>query len=211
MQRLIISSPHYLLFQNFKISLSSSVSGFRGTSHPRPAPIMSSTTSRRPHRKTKTGCQSCKSRRIKVIYPPPFRPSPLTTNFSQCDEKKPVCLNCQKQSLCCEYIVLTQIRQVLSVATSPQQSNIGGGTTIPASELEYGADHGDHGGDLQLNLFHLELLHNYSISTALSVSNDPEICKRVCQLFSQFACWSNHDELLCLIIYTVDFFSNLRI
>jgi hypothetical protein len=41
---------------------------------------------RKPHKKTKTGCTSCKKRRIK------------------CDETKPICLRCQKRSLECIYL-----------------------------------------------------------------------------------------------------------
>lgn len=41
---------------------------------------------RKPHKKTKTGCTSCKRRRIK------------------CDETKPICLRCQKRNLECVYI-----------------------------------------------------------------------------------------------------------
>ncbi|KAE8150975.1 hypothetical protein BDV25DRAFT_153477 [Aspergillus avenaceus] len=41
---------------------------------------------RRPHRKTRTGCFSCKKRRIK------------------CDEQKPSCLNCLRRGYNCEYL-----------------------------------------------------------------------------------------------------------
>lgn len=47
---------------------------------------------RRPHKKTKTGCMSCKRRRIK------------------CDETKPTCLRCQKKNL--QYIYLSGPLQV---------------------------------------------------------------------------------------------------
>ncbi|PVH72303.1 hypothetical protein DL98DRAFT_74695 [Cadophora sp. DSE1049] len=54
----------------------------RASSHDNPR---SRTHTRRPHRKTKTGCLTCKKRKIK------------------CDESRPECDNCIKHTLGCEY------------------------------------------------------------------------------------------------------------
>lgn len=180
-----------LLFQDLLIS---SISVFRGTSPPHYVFNIPKTT---PENKNWLSILQTPSIKSNIPLPPPPKSNHLTTNTpNQCDEKKPVCWNCQKQSLCCEYIVLTQIRQVLPIADTPN-SNPGGGT--PFWGVDHGVEDGD-GGDLRLNLFHLELLHNYSTSTAFSVSNDPAICK----LLSIFLIWLIGYELLFSLMYVWD-------
>ncbi|KAJ5904273.1 hypothetical protein N7504_006656 [Penicillium tannophilum] len=76
------------------------------------------------HTKSRTGCQICRSRKIK------------------CDERHPSCLNCIKKGLRCDFIQTVE---------SPI-------TTSPHSET-----------------LKLELLHHFTISTALTLSPDPQI------------------------------------
>ncbi len=81
---------------------------------------------RKPHKKTKAGCLSCKQRKVKVRpklpVPPapqfrarlPIRAVPLTGNWAnaggygrvfvqQCDLTKPVCVRCRRNDRPCEY------------------------------------------------------------------------------------------------------------
>ncbi|APA08617.1 hypothetical protein sscle_04g033870 [Sclerotinia sclerotiorum 1980 UF-70] len=53
-------------------------------------------TIRRPHKKSRYGCKSCKARRLK------------------CDETKPTCANCTKSDIACEYLFLPFSKPSLS-------------------------------------------------------------------------------------------------
>ncbi|CAD6449403.1 0d7cdde0-28ae-462f-a86f-f7fb82b723fa [Sclerotinia trifoliorum] len=53
-------------------------------------------TTRRPHKKSRYGCKSCKTRRLK------------------CDETKPTCVNCTKNDIACEYLFLSFSKPALS-------------------------------------------------------------------------------------------------
>ncbi|KAJ8062928.1 hypothetical protein OCU04_008175 [Sclerotinia nivalis] len=55
-------------------------------------------TTRRPHKKSRYGCKSCKTRRLK------------------CDETKPTCANCSKSNIVCEYLFLPFNRPALSAS-----------------------------------------------------------------------------------------------
>ena len=51
----------------------------------RPSDDTKAYTTRKPHKKSKSGCAACKSKRVK------------------CDEKKPVCVRCQRSGAVCRY------------------------------------------------------------------------------------------------------------
>ncbi|KAI8624408.1 hypothetical protein F5Y19DRAFT_480694 [Xylariaceae sp. FL1651] len=85
----------------------------------------SSAASRRSHRKTRSGCRTCKTRKIK------------------CDEKKPACGNCIRHNVECGFLALAP--------RSPRP------TTGPG---------------LDLNRDHMELLHNFTISTYATLSEN---------------------------------------
>ncbi|KAI0110937.1 hypothetical protein GGR51DRAFT_510571 [Nemania sp. FL0031] len=82
---------------------------------------------RRAHRKSRLGCKTCKSRKIK------------------CDERKPACGNCIKHNVECDFAVPR-------VQALPASSSL-----------------------LDLNLDHLELLHNYTTSTYATLSESPAL------------------------------------
>ncbi|KAI0530207.1 hypothetical protein GGR58DRAFT_518654 [Xylaria digitata] len=83
---------------------------------------------RRSHHKSRLGCKTCKTRKIK------------------CDEQKPACGNCIRHHVDCDFVTT-------SAAQSPPLSR----------------------GYLDLNLEHLELLHNYTTSTYATLSENPAI------------------------------------
>ncbi|EPE25824.1 Zn2/Cys6 DNA-binding protein [Glarea lozoyensis ATCC 20868] len=60
---------------------------------------------RKPHRKTRTGCASCKKRRIK------------------CDEAKPTCLNCKKHNIACPFSISSSSLTSDSDSTQNPPSN----------------------------------------------------------------------------------------
>ncbi|KAH8819487.1 hypothetical protein F5884DRAFT_760673 [Xylogone sp. PMI_703] len=126
---------------------------------------MNTTGSRRPHRKTRTGCKTCKRRKVK------------------CDEQRPQCSNCIKHSVQCDYLL-----PPLSSLPGTPITNLSHGAHSPfvdtpqlaASELrDSTSPYDDMPGAgierraLNLNLADLELLHNYSTSTCYSLSSNP--------------------------------------
>ncbi|KAL1901312.1 hypothetical protein Cpir12675_000545 [Ceratocystis pirilliformis] len=106
--------------------------------------------SRRTHPKSRTGCRTCKIRKIK------------------CDEERPSCRNCIKHGVTCPYITPS------SSATTPSGTISAAASPIPASLL---LPHGLSGlhGDHDLNLVDLELLHNFTTSTYATLSSDPSV------------------------------------
>ncbi|KAF9875546.1 C6 zinc finger protein [Colletotrichum karsti] len=117
--------------------------------------VNASTTvvSRRSHPKSRTGCRTCKNRKIK------------------CDEHKPSCRNCIKHAVPCDFLQSQRHGSSSSVPRSP------GGTQTP------GPSNGTHGGipsfgggggldDLSLNLVDLELMHNFTTFAYTTLSTD---------------------------------------
>ncbi|KAL5612780.1 hypothetical protein BROUX41_004135 [Berkeleyomyces rouxiae] len=106
--------------------------------------------SRRTHPKSRTGCRTCKIRKIK------------------CDEERPSCRNCIKHGVNCPYTTPS------SSATTPSGTLSATASPIPIpSHLPHGLGslHGDH----ELNLVDLELLHNFTTSTYATLSSDPGV------------------------------------
>ncbi|OWO98716.1 hypothetical protein B2J93_5374 [Marssonina coronariae] len=125
---------------------------------PNQATVMKA-SARKTHRKTRTGCRTCKQRKIK------------------CDEQRPACHNCIKHSVQCDFLVSHAIgsgiglsHTVNSAHTSPHASgstpnydqNGRAGSVVGGSLISGG-----------LNLTDLELLHNYVTSTAFTIHTDP--------------------------------------
>ena len=65
----------------------------------------------RMHRKTRTGCAQCKRRRVKVSY---CSSQSAHANSIQCDERKPSCANCDRNSLPCSLEFLTPMNSFLA-------------------------------------------------------------------------------------------------
>ncbi|KAF8857555.1 hypothetical protein BDZ45DRAFT_674606 [Acephala macrosclerotiorum] len=114
-------------------------------------------SARKTHRKTRTGCRTCKSRKIK------------------CDEQRPSCHNCIKHSVQCDFLVTASNGSVgnLSVADTPanHSPHISGG--LPQYDQNGDSSMLGEGPLPTLNLIDLELLHNYVTSTAFTLHTDP--------------------------------------
>ncbi|PMD38880.1 hypothetical protein L207DRAFT_513366 [Hyaloscypha variabilis F] len=116
-------------------------------------------SARKTHRKTRTGCRTCKSRKIK------------------CDEQRPSCHNCIKHSVVCDFVShsvggTSRSGRGSQIPTSPQNGSIGGGPTPDFSSDTPMSLH-DVQSTQGLNLLDLELLHNYITSTANTLHTDP--------------------------------------
>ncbi|EXF76623.1 hypothetical protein CFIO01_12700 [Colletotrichum fioriniae PJ7] len=117
--------------------------------------------SRRSHPKSRTGCRTCKNRKIK------------------CDEHKPSCRNCIKHAVPCDFLQ-SQRHSSSSAPRSPGSiptpggpvngDGIGGGAGV-------GLSLGNGGGidDLSLNLIDLELMHNFTTFAFNTLSTDPVV------------------------------------
>ncbi|KAM3086482.1 hypothetical protein ACMFMG_000613 [Clarireedia jacksonii] len=116
-------------------------------------------SSRKPHRKVRTGCRVCKTRKIK------------------CDENKPSCNNCIRHSVPCDIMTTT----TAGTPMSPAASGVGPGTPLntlsPMNESPLSA----HQSPLpslhsiqprSLYLVDMELMHHYATSTCYSMSSN---------------------------------------
>ncbi|TVY73294.1 Sterol uptake control protein [Lachnellula suecica] len=116
---------------------------------------------RRSHRKVRTGCRTCKRRKIK------------------CDEGRPSCWNCIKHSVTCDFLPSssssggTPKSQGYATTPSPQTNpsfvRETGVWAAPGIGLPYGSESGELP---ELNIHDLELLHHFTVSTALSMTAD---------------------------------------
>ncbi|KAK3689699.1 hypothetical protein B0T22DRAFT_177160 [Podospora appendiculata] len=111
---------------------------------------------RRGHRKSRTGCQTCKSRKIK------------------CDERHPACLNCIAHGAECPF--LHQPRENLK--TSSKKSPISSKPATPGPDrnpsIPLLCASSDSGSDI-LPLLELELLHNFTIHTYSTLTADEHV------------------------------------
>ncbi|KAF7938962.1 uncharacterized protein EAE98_001299 [Botrytis deweyae] len=112
----------------------------------RPDKMFSS--SRRSHRKTRTGCNNCKRRKIK------------------CGEGKPSCLNCIKHSVQCDY---SKADAATSAKNTPLSSP-GSSTSVSAPNNVLGRT--VEGQDPYLNLMDLEVFNNFCVSTSNSLNSN---------------------------------------
>ncbi|OCL06575.1 hypothetical protein AOQ84DRAFT_343111 [Glonium stellatum] len=116
-------------------------------------------TSRRSHRKTRTGCNNCKRRKIK------------------CGEERPACTNCTRHSIQCDFVGTPSATTSASPGNlqTPDTDHPDSTPSVPAN----GATQGElpnylvNGNALSLNLVHLELLHNFTTSTSFTLSQNP--------------------------------------
>ncbi|CAG8976332.1 hypothetical protein HYALB_00005739 [Hymenoscyphus albidus] len=111
--------------------------------------------SRKPHRKTRTGCSTCKRRKIK------------------CDEQRPACTNCRKHSVQCDYLLLTTSTGGSPTSTPPIPAQ--SGTSLLPLAIGPLRQSPLPQNPLPLNLRDLELLHHYTTSTCLTLSSDPSL------------------------------------
>ncbi|KAF7911214.1 uncharacterized protein EAF01_002722 [Botrytis porri] len=110
-------------------------------------------SSRRSHRKTRTGCNNCKRRKIK------------------CGEGKPSCLNCIKHSVQCDY---SKAEAATSAKNTPLSSH-GSSTSVSAPNNVLGRT--VEGQDPYLNLVDLEVFNNFCVSTSNSLNSNPVVRK----------------------------------
>ncbi|KAI9738718.1 MAG: hypothetical protein M1834_008223 [Cirrosporium novae-zelandiae] len=125
--------------------------------------------SRRSHRKSRLGCDNCKSRRIK------------------CDESRPACGNCIKHSIHCDFTSALQatgsasltsfrpsVRFIPSVYQTRYASAVSstGGRTSSSKDFPIGTSLGDQ-SSFGLPVADLKLLHHYSTSTSHTFGNNP--------------------------------------
>ncbi|APA09404.1 hypothetical protein sscle_05g041740 [Sclerotinia sclerotiorum 1980 UF-70] len=113
-------------------------------------PDMMFSSSRRSHRKTRTGCNNCKRRKIK------------------CGEGKPSCLNCLKHSIPCDY---SRANAAAAAKKTPSASpGSSASASVPSDSLSRTAE----GHDLCLNLLDLEIFNHFCKSTSISINSSPE-------------------------------------
>ncbi|KAI4744479.1 hypothetical protein E4T50_05163 [Aureobasidium sp. EXF-12298] len=98
-------------------------------------------SSRRFHRKSRSGCVHCKKRHIKPSV--------------KCDEGRPNCANCQRAGVVCTY-------DQLKVPTSPAHTESASPAGSTASTLVYEQCP-------TFDMLDLSLMHHYSISTSLGL------------------------------------------
>ncbi|KAJ5273552.1 hypothetical protein N7478_008677 [Penicillium angulare] len=127
---------------------------------------MKRSTARRPHTKSRNGCQRCKARKVK------------------CDETRPHCQNCTKHAIDCYYsekAIGTAARSPLSAPPSATSSvefvqsdelpSIGQGTSDPAGPG--GSSVPGQNTDMAIGIAEMELLHHYSTSTCYTITRLP--------------------------------------
>ncbi|KAK3314091.1 hypothetical protein B0H66DRAFT_567739 [Apodospora peruviana] len=140
---------------------------------------------RRPNKKSRTGCTTCKARKIK------------------CDERHPACLNCISHGVKCPFMSIkkaalargssatntptpgnqpivsspsTEHQQPPLSATVPWQTSTA--PTEPAPTPREQHRHDDHSETLHssLPILELELLHNFTVSTYSTLAADADVC-----------------------------------
>ncbi|KAF7910798.1 uncharacterized protein EAF01_002307 [Botrytis porri] len=126
--------------------------------------------SRKPHRKVRTGCRVCKTRKIK------------------CDENKPSCNNCIRHSVQCDIMVTSAAVTPAASVPSPSPSYSGAGT--PMNTFSPMSTTGPSVSTYQMplpsistlnsqapnfTLLDMELLHHYTSSTSMTLASSPSI------------------------------------
>ncbi|KAI0142675.1 hypothetical protein GGR57DRAFT_393812 [Xylariaceae sp. FL1272] len=115
------------------------------------------TGSRRPHIKSRSGCRTCKKRKVK------------------CGEERPSCRNCSKRGVLCDLLERSSAADdlahrrpvVLTPALTPSSD-------YTARSLSTAHSRDDGGiGVRSFTMLDLELLHHYCSSTCLTLSTDP--------------------------------------
>ncbi|OLN87863.1 hypothetical protein CCHL11_00141 [Colletotrichum chlorophyti] len=106
---------------------------------------------KRPHKKSRSGCTPCKTRRVKSIRP--VSPTVCNAHFNgQCDERTPQCTRCIRQGSQCD-LLSSHRQQVAAPRLYPSP------IAVDTS--------------LDLNMLDLELIHHWTISTYDSLTSSP--------------------------------------
>jgi hypothetical protein len=134
---------------------------------------------RRPHEKSRTGCMTCKRKKIKVSecldsIRPGRQLISLTQSAFKCDELKPSCQYCTLRSMKCTYLTPKSSSPNGHINPSPEiptpliktPSTSGSSRTLSTGYPTVGA---------QWSIHDLELLHFYTISTSQTFSNFPDM------------------------------------
>ncbi|KAF2661145.1 hypothetical protein K491DRAFT_587689 [Lophiostoma macrostomum CBS 122681] len=113
---------------------------------------------RRPHVKSRSGCQNCKKRKVK------------------CGEERPSCRNCSRRGDLCDLsdeTIVPNALEVPSTVASTASALSGSHTPQVLSRAPSFVDDGNGMG--ALTVLDLELLHHYTTSTCPTLSSDPII------------------------------------
>ncbi|KAK0197506.1 hypothetical protein F5146DRAFT_49599 [Armillaria mellea] len=103
----------------------------------------------RPHNKTRSGCKTCKKRKVK------------------CDEELPVCKNCTRRRVECVWINDTpQLEHDSPVPGTSTQATSSSYENPPSTRLGCTIE-------LSFDILDLRLIHHYATSTSYSLSSDP--------------------------------------
>ncbi|KAI9741721.1 MAG: hypothetical protein M1834_000106 [Cirrosporium novae-zelandiae] len=133
-------------------------------------------SSRKSHRKSRTGCSHCKRRKIKVS---PIANITSSGSSISCDEEKPACRNCIKHAIECDF--LTKSTVISTTPASSARSASRCTSVSPSASDNISTPHNNTPSSesntpaLPLNMVDLELLHNFSTSTCITLSRSPEI------------------------------------
>jgi hypothetical protein len=109
---------------------------------------------RKAHRKVRTGCSICKSRKIKVSLSPLW--DDHSAELPQCDEQKPQCGRCKKYGAECDIVEAQHAHA--------SQTMLGPG---------WRAVHLDAGAPAALGMHDLELMFHWDSSTHATLSPNP--------------------------------------
>ncbi|GFG27831.1 hypothetical protein IFM61606_07891 [Aspergillus udagawae] len=115
---------------------------------------------RRPHRKSRTGCTECKRRKIK------------------CDEKYPLCFNCERRGLQCSLAISRISSAAFEPGRPPQVSNVESLTSAVLSSHSVLANASSSSllaVPPQIWHFGMELMHHYSTVTADTFAVRPDM------------------------------------
>ncbi|OHE91142.1 hypothetical protein CORC01_13553, partial [Colletotrichum orchidophilum] len=138
---------------------------------------------KKPHRKSRLGCHTCKKRKIKVrltrnlcISSPVVAQCSAITRASYpaqdlqqaCDELKPACQNCVRHLVTCDFaqghsMPVSMTSMQITLQTTVDTVNIG---DLVASTRSIPAI------DKDLNFVDLELIHNFTTSVYMTLSTD---------------------------------------
>ncbi|KAE9368775.1 hypothetical protein N431DRAFT_307463, partial [Stipitochalara longipes BDJ] len=113
---------------------------------------------RRPHRKSRRGCQQCKQEKIK------------------CDESKPTCGHCRRYQSRCSFLdtpsIANSTSETTSLSASPRVPSASDDVPWNPSNLP---ELSPTSIRINLDVNTLELLHFYTTTTSLTLSNRPEL------------------------------------
>ncbi|KAK0448336.1 uncharacterized protein EV420DRAFT_854583 [Desarmillaria tabescens] len=102
----------------------------------------------RPHNKTRSGCKTCKKRKVK------------------CDEELPMCKNCTRRGAECVWINAPQLEHNSALPGTSAQAGSSSHESPPSTISRCI-------GESSFDMLNLELLHHYSTATSYSLSSDP--------------------------------------